>query len=453
MTLTMSVKERVRLEMFSRVKRGEMSVGKAARLVGVSVRQARRLWRRYRREGDAGLTHRLRGRPGNARKAEVRSEVLALCREKYADFGSALAAEYLAKEGYAIPRTTLWRWRRESGDLGPRRRTARHRMRRERRPYVGELVQMDGSTHDWFEGRGPVCVLFVLIDDATNRLFCRFYESEDTVSAFEVLGRYARKYGLPRSLYVDRDSIYRVNDPPAREEAGDRGQKPMTQFGRAMGQLGVGMIFAHSPQAKGRVERANGTLQDRLVKALRVAGISTIDQANAFLEEQFLPEHNRRFARPAAKPIDVHRPLPPGVKLAEILCVQEKRTVGRDWCVSFEGRVLQLDKRHAKLSLAGRAITVSKLASGALRLSSRGHRLTWTELASRPTPRTATTPASSVPPPLLKTPNLRPAPARPPWRPALDHPWRSPFVKAPSLRSDSLRSSSLRSGALTSPPG
>lgn len=453
MTLTMSVKERTRLEMFSRVKRGEISVGQAARLLEVSERQGRRLWRRYRREGDGGLIHRLRGRPSNAGKGEERSEVLAICRAKYADFGSALAAEYLAKEGYAIPRTTLWRWRRESGDLGPRRRSSRHRIRRERRACIGELVQMDGSTHDWFEGRGPVCVLFVLIDDASNRLFCRFYASEDTASAFEVFGRYVRKHGLPRSLYVDRDSIYRVNDPPAREEARDRGQKAVTQFGRAMDQLGVGMIFAHSPQAKGRVERVNGTLQDRLVKAMRLAGLSTIEQANAFLEEQFLPEHHRRFTRPAAKAPDVHRALPTGVRLAEVLCVQESRTVGRDWCVSFEGRVLQLDRRHAKLSLAGRWITVRKLASGALQLSSRGHRLKWTELATRPTPPMIATPASSVRVPPLRTPGLRPPSTRRPWRPASTHPWRSPFVQAPSLRSDSRRSSSLRSGALTSPPG
>lgn len=264
----MSMKERVRLQAFGRVKRGEMSVAKAAGLLGISERQARRIWARYKRDGDAGLVHRLRGRAGNALKVGVRKQALELCRTKYADFGSALAAEYLQGHGIVIPRQTLWRWRRTARDLGPVRRASKHRIRRERRSCLGELVQMDGSTHDWFEGRRPKCVLFVMIDDATSEVFCRFYESEETASAFAIFGGYVRKHGLPTALYVDKDSIYRVNAPLARERGRQRGKVPLTQFGRAMGQLAVGVICADSPQAKGRVERVNGTLQDRLVKAL-----------------------------------------------------------------------------------------------------------------------------------------------------------------------------------------
>lgn len=417
-TLRMSMKERVRLAIFAQVKRGEISVGAAGRLAGVSARQAKRIWKRYKREGDAGLVHRLRGRPGNAGQAELRALALALCREKYVDFGSVLAAEYLGKAGHWVLPQTLWRWRRQAGELPSRRRGARHRIRRERRSCVGELVQMDGSTHDWFEGRRAACVLFVMIDDATSRIFCRFYESEDTASAFDLLGRYVRKYGVPAALYVDKDSIYRVNDPLARERGQDRGQAPLTQFGRAMRQLGVELICANSPQAKGRVERSNGTLQDRLVKALRLAGISTLEEANAFLEREFLRDHNRLFRCAASQPADVHRPVPSGLSLTEVLCVQETRTVGRDWCVAYEGRFLQVDKRHEKLALAGRKITVLKLASGQLRLMYQGRRLRW-----RAIPLRAREPAKPLKPQPARTPSKAAATAQP-RRPAANHPWR-----------------------------
>ncbi|MEI7903745.1 MAG: ISNCY family transposase, partial [bacterium] len=419
----MSTKERKRLEIFARVRRGEISVGRAGRLAGVSGRQAKRIWKRYKREGDAGLVHGLRGRPGNAGQARVREAVLALCRDKYSDFGSALAAEYLGQDGYEVLPQTLWRWRRQAGDLQPSRRGTRHRIRRVRRGCVGELVQMDGSAHDWFEGRRASCVLFVMIDDATGRVFCRFYEAEDTASAFDLLGRYVRKYGLPMGLYVDKDSIYRVNDPLAREQGRERGQVPLTQFGRAMEQLAVELICADSPQAKGRVERCHGTLQDRLVKAMRLAGISTLAEANEFLEREFLCSHNRRFMSRPASAADVHRNVPPGPALAEVLCVQEKRVVGRDWCVAYEGQVLQLDERHEKLSLTGRTITVLKLPSGLLRLLHRGKRLQWRLVPSRP--------ARQAAPPVK-------AAARP-WRPPTAHPWRAPFVKPAPLREVSLR--------------
>lgn len=236
------------------------------------------------------------------------------------------------------------------------------------------------------------------------------------------------------ALYVDKDSIYRVNDPVARQEGQERGKMPLTQFGRAMRQLGVEMIFANSPQAKGRVERANGTLQDRLVKALRLAGVSSLEQANAFLEREFLPEHNRRFASSSAGLADVHRHVPAGVTLPETLCIQETRTVGRDWCVVYEGQVLQLDRRHEKLALAGRTVTVLELTGGQLRVLYRRRRLRWRVAAGRPAPQ----------------PIARAVRRRPPWRPAADHPWRrARLVKPAALRESSLRSASLRSAGLT----
>lgn len=419
-TLSMSVKERLRLDTFSRVKRGELSVSKAAILLQVSLRQGRRLWKRFQEKGDAGLVHGLRGRTGVAanRTSGQRESALALYRKHYMEFGASLASEYLAEDhGVSVGRVTLWRWLDDAKLGGRTRRAARHRCRRERRPCVGEMVQMDGSTHDWFEGRGPrkePCVLFVMVDDATNRVHMRFYESENTASAFDLLGRYVRAHGLPASLYVDKDSIYRVNDGLAQEKARQSGRKLLTQFGRAMKELGVSMIFADSPQAKGRVERMHGTQQDRLVKAMRVAKISDIASANVFLEEKYLKAFNAKFAKKAAEKTDVHRRVPRGVDLADVLCVREERVVGLDWCVSYSGRVLQIDKAHERLSLARRKVAVVERADGTLKVMYGEKVLKWAEASSRP--------ASEAP----KRKSLS---DRTPWRPGPGHPWRSPAVK------------------------
>jgi transposase len=437
-TLILNVKERRRLVVLSKVKEGQLSVAKAAEALGISVRQTRRTWKRFRLKGDAGLVHQLRGRRSNHAQTN-KARALALCREKYADFGAALASECLCeRDGLPVNRVTLWRWLRQAGQLLPRRRSARHRQRRERRRCCGELLQMDGSTHDWFEGRGPACVLFVTIDDATSRLFARFYQSEDTASAFDLFGRYVKRYGLPQALYVDKDSIYRVNDPLAREAGRQRGALPLTQFGRAMKQLGVEVICANSPQAKGRVERANGTLQDRLVKALRLAGISTLAAANAFLEKRFLRDFNARFAKPAADGVNLHRPVGPGLKLAEVLCVREKRTVGRDWCVSYDRRVLQITRRHEGLKLVGKTVEVLARTDGSLAMMYQGTHLNWRESKAQPTP--AARPTITLG-------------ERTPWRPGPEHPWKKSAVKPAPLRADSLRSSPLRYAGLTATGG
>jgi hypothetical protein len=292
-------------------------------------------------------------------------------------------------------------------------------------------VQMDGSTHDWFSGRGPTCVLFVMIDDASGRVFCRFYASEDTTTAFDLFGRYVRTSGLPLSLYVDKDSIYRVNDPLAREQGRQRGKMPWTQFGRAMETLGVKIICADSPQAKGRVERMNGTLQDRLVQELTLAGIGDLAAANAFLAEKFLKAFNQRFTRPPAAGTNLHRKVPAGVKLAEVLCVIDTRSVGQDWCVRWANRLLQLDRRHEGLRLAGKKVQVLQLATGALKLVYRGQTLRWRE-----------GPAGPAVPPVMPRPAVasRSSPAPGPWRPGPEHPWKKAAVKAALLRAGSRRS-------------
>jgi len=371
----MSGKERIRLEALSRVRRGELSVVAAAELMGLSVRQARRVWKRFGAAGDAGLVHGLRGRASNHRLSQpTRDRIVKRHQERYADFGPTLACEKLAAEGLAVSPNTLTALLKQRGLWERRRRRGRHRKRRERRACFGSMVQMDGSHHDWFEGRGGKCVLMVMVDDATSTTFARFYPAETTEAAFDVFGRWVKRRGIPHSVYVDRHGIYRDEDHP---------EKP-TQFGRAMKELSVELIRAHSPQAKGRVERMNGTLQDRLVKEMRLRDIGSIGQANALLEAKFLVELNNRYAVKATRDRDLHRPVEAGVALGEVLCVADERVVGNDWCVRWRGRWLQIDARHAALDLAGRKVVVKQRGDGVLLVLRGGQRLTFTELRARP---------------------------------------------------------------------
>jgi hypothetical protein len=397
----MSVVERDRLEIFARVKRRELTVVSAAELLGLSVRQARRVWKRFKAKGAEGLVHGLRGRPGNRCLAmEVAERAVKLQQEKYGDFGPTLACEKLASEhGLVMCPDTLAGLLKQRGLWVRRRRRGRHRRRRERRSSLGSMVQMDGSRHDWFEGRGLKCVLMVIIDDATNLTHARFYGGETTESAFDVFGRWIGKQGVPRSVYVDRHSIYRDEDHPLRP----------TQFGRAMKQLGVELIQAHSPQAKGRVERRHAVFQDRLVKEMRLRGISRIDQANDLLEEMFLADLNRRYAVKAASSVDLHRAMNPKLILKQVLCVIEQRVVGQDWCVRWKNRWLQIDARHACLHLPRKKVEVKQLADGTLMLEYKLHPLTTRELRAKPEP--AKKPKAVI--------NNRK------WKPAASHPWKA----------------------------
>ena len=402
----MSSKERVRLDAMQRVQRGEQTVVAAARLMGVSLRQARRLWKRYRAHGAGGLVHRLRGRAGNRRLDEdLRARIVKRHQERYADFGPTFACEKLAVEGLVLSPDTLTTLLKERHLWRRRRRRDRHRQRRERRSSWGSMIQMDGSHHDWFEGRAPGCVLMVLIDDATNRTAARFYRAETTEAAFDVVGHWVRRHGLPRSLYVDRHGIYRDQEHP---------QKP-TQFGRAMKELRVELIQAHSPQAKGRVERRHRVFQDRLVKELRLRNISDLEQANALLDTLFLPELNRRYAVEARRDTDLHRPIPTDLALEEILCVQEPRVVGRDWCVRWRNRWLQIPAAHAALELAGKRVLLKQLAGGQVLLTYQNQPLSYRVLTVR-----------------MAVPRRLPVGInRKPWKPGPNHPWnRDPVGRA-----------------------
>lgn len=388
------------------VKIKAMSLVAAAQLMGVTYRQAKRVWHRYRKRGDAGLVHLGRGRTGNrSTDAKVRERVLARYRERYPDFGPTLAAEHLGQEGLKINHETLRRWLLAEGLWTIKRRRQKHRQWRERKACFGELVQMDGSHHDWFEGRRERAVLMVMIDDATNRTYARFSEEETTRAAYDTFEGYARRYKLPVGLYVDRDSIYRAErEPNVAEQLA--GQEPLTQFGRAMKQLGVKVHLAYSPQAKGRVERRNGVLQDRLVKELRLAGISDLDQANQFLEKRFLPELNRRFWVKPVQKADAHGAVPRD--LAQILSWEEERVVQRDWTVAWQGRCFQIQADHEALCLVGRSVTVRELRNGSVQVLRAGQKLKWRELDTRP----------------KRTPHVKPLRTGCQSKPATGHPWR-----------------------------
>jgi len=417
----MSRKERERLTILAGVKQQEVTLVVAAGLMGVCYRQGKRLWRRYQDEGDAGLVHRLRGRPSARRKPQaLRTQVLALCdQERYAGFGPTLMAEQLWKARLAVDHETLRRWRIAAGQHTVRRRKQTHRQWRERKRCFGEMVQLDGSHHDWFEGRAPKCVLMVMVDDATNQMRARFFAEETTRASYDALEGWVKKHGLPVSLYVDRDSIYRCEGVASIAEQ-LAGKEPQTQFGRAMEALGVKLILAHSPQAKGRVERMNGTLQDRLVKELRLLGISDLASANRFLDRTYLRAFNRKFAREAAQPLDAHRDAPK--QLNEVLSWEEARVVQRDWTVACAGQRYQLDKRHEVLSLVRRQVIVRTLRNGRVQLVYRGQPLQWRALPAVAARQPPTMPPATV---------VRPAPAkRAGTRPAKNHPWRRDGVGA-----------------------
>jgi transposase len=435
-TILMNRRERHRLEMFSRVRRGEITLVKASELLGVSYRQAKRCFGRYREEGDKGLVHRLRGQPSN-RQADARQKrrILSLYEKKYSDYGPTLAVECMNEDdGVTLPVETLRQWLLAAGLWRKCRKRRPYRQRRARREYFGELVQMDGSHHDWFEGRREWAVLMVLIDDATSDVFAWFSEGETTIAAMEAFRGYVSRYGLPRALYVDRDSIYRC-DREATITENLAGKEPTTQFGRAMEELDVKVIMAHSPQAKGRVERVNGTLQDRLVKALRRAKISDLHSANRFLQEKFLLAFNRRFAKKAAKPGDLHHRVPRGLDLARVLSIRETRVVQNDWTLRFENRWFQLAATHHKLALAGREVTVLQRLDGRLELLYRGRELSYRELPAPPQRQ------QEVGEVAIRSNQGQ--------RPAADHPWRhgQPGARRRRVR---VRPASLRLATLAS---
>lgn len=344
--LRMSLKDIDRLKVINDAIKKRIKQRHAAKLLGLSPRQVKRLVKRVRREGPKGLIHGLRGRSSNHQlDAGLLERALDLVNARYHDFGPTFANEKLKKLHdihlstptlrQGMIREDLWR---------PRRSRPFHRAWRERRACVGELVQLDGSDHDWFEGRGPRCALLIFIDDATSRiLYGEFVPVENTLNLMRAAKVYLQSHGRPLAFYVDRDSIYKINRQATVEED-LRDEQPFSQFSRAMKELDVDMIFALSPQAKGRVERGFQTHQDRLVKELRLAGISTIQQANPFLHKIYIPDHNARCAVPPAESTNAHRPLLPEHRLGQILSLRVERVVANDFTLRFRNQFFQLSE-------------------------------------------------------------------------------------------------------------
>jgi len=409
--IEMSTRERRRMGLMTRVAEGLLKLRVAAEMLRVSYRQAKRIRRRYLQEGDRGLVHRGRGQCSNrARPAAERKRAVALYGKRYAGFGPLLASEHLATDhGIVVDHETLRRWLLAAELWRPRRRRAAHRAARERRPRQGDLVQIDGSEHDWFEGRGERTVLMVMIDDATNTTLARFYPAEDTAAAYDLFERYVSLYGLPAALYPDRDSIYVcTREASLEEELANVG--PETQFARAMRELGVDLIPAYSPQAKGRVERRHGLFQDRLVKEMRLLGIRTIEAANAYLEGSFLALVNGRYTVKPRDPANGHQPRPAAATLSLVLSWQEPRRVAKDWTLRWRNRQLQIDARHAALGLPGRRVVVAERRDGTLAILYRGRQLTFRDAPEPATP----TQRPSAPPDRPRTVHT----------PAANHPWR-----------------------------
>lgn len=383
----MSSRDIRRAQLLERVASGERSLHSIAEAMGVSYRQAKRLYRRYREEGAGGLVHRNVGRPSHRRIEEAcRAKVVETYREQYSDFGPTLAAEKLAeRDGLEVDHETLRRWLIAEGQWVARRRRYTYRSRRERRHQFGELVQFDGSHHEWFEERAQKCCLMNMVDDATGTTLSFLSEQETTVAAMKLLWAWITRYGIPAAVYCDRKNAFVLDREPTLEEQ-LQGIMPKSQFQRACEELGIEVIVARSPQAKGRVERNHAVYQDRFVKELRLAGISDIETANGFLDDGYLEKLNAKFAKPPIDSTDAHVPLLPHQSLADILCFKESRVVANDYVVQFENRLFQIQrqKRH-RLMRPGTIVLVHTWLDGSLHFfSTEGHELLVEEITARP---------------------------------------------------------------------
>jgi len=399
----------------ARVEQGDLKLTNGAELMGVSYRQAKRLWQRYQSEGAAGLKHRSAGRESSHRKPmRFRRRVLKLVKEKYSGteaerFGPTLAAEHLkAEDQLEVDAETLRRWMMEEGLWSRQRKRQAHRKRRERKKHFGELVQMDGSFHEWLEDRGPGGCLMNMADDATSTTQSQIGKEETIWAAANVLESWIVKYGVPKALYTDWKNVY-VREPTVKEQL--HGEEPLTALGAMCERLGMEIIAASTPQAKGRVERSHGTHQDRLVKKLRLRKIATYEAANEFLEREYLPEHNRRFAQEAAAPEDYHRKASKA-ELREAFRIETERTLSNDWVVRYENRFLQVQRQSRKHALARAKVTVCQWQDGAIEVRYRGHKLVWEEIVTLP--------------PAAARASARQPTGRPTWhKPAPNHPWKT----------------------------
>ena len=411
----MSEREIRRAGVLGRVKAGELSQKEAAVMLRLSYRQVKRLYQRYEVEGAPGLVHGNAGRRSNhAKSAALRRKVLKIVREQYGGepgdrLGPTLAAEQLEEDhSLQVDAETLRRWMLEAGLWSRDRKRKAYRQRRARRRHFGELVQMDGSFEAWLEDRAERGCLINMVDDATSRGLGHLDQEETTWALADAYRAWVKKYGIARALYVDGKTVYGAW---ARPEQAERGEEPFSQFRRMCERLGTELILAGSAQAKGRVERAHGTHQDRLIKKLRLAGISDYEAANRYLRSHYWPEHNRRFAVAPAEAVDFHERVPAGMDLDAVFSLEYERTVSEDWVVRYDNRFLQIETEEVK---PGVKITIRIRRNGRMELLHEGRRLKWHD-CERP-------PAKAKHEQRGTNPRVA--------RPAPNHPWRNRIVAA-----------------------
>ena len=409
----MSRREIDRLMILDGVIKGEVTQVIASEVLGLSERQVRRLVTRIKEEGPEGIIHRSRGRR-SVRKMpdEMASEIQRVIKERYPDFGPTLAAEKLReREGIEVSREKLRQLMLEAELWKRVRRRKEPHPWRERKDHYGQMVQLDGSDHDWLEGRGPKMVLMGYIDDASSHFFGRFYEYEGVYPAMDSMERYIRRYGRPVSLYIDKHSTYKTSRQPSLDEL-LKGQSAATQVGRACRELGIEVIHAGSPQAKGRIERSFGTHQDRLIKVMRLEKISTMEQANAFLDS-YLPWHNQKFARQPLKSRDLHRKLPLGVRYRDVFCLKEKRIITNGYTIKWKGRELLIDRPTS--AMRRRKVEVREQFDGQIEIIFNGRRLRHRDITEKIQNKKPQ--EKKVQKTRKKSKYIQPA----------DHPWRRPY--------------------------
>ncbi len=384
--ISMSDKEVDRVGIMQRLMTSEIRQRHAASMLKISVRQVKRLIKEYRIHGAAGLVHKGRGKTGNRAIAQKEKDrMVDIVKNNYADFGPTLAWEKLVEfhEAACSDETVrrimieaeLWKARQ--------RKIVKLHQLRERRDCLGELVQADGSAHDWFEGRGPKCTLLVFIDDATGKLLLlEFVKSESTAAYFAAVRNYVQKHGRPLIFYVDKHGVFRVNTTKGKS-ADTSDSNGLTQFGRAMEELSIECIFAESAEAKGRVERVNGTLQDRLVKEMRLRGIYTMEEANVYVQE-YMELFNRKFAVIPKSPTNMHRPLIPTQNLDEILCLKYTRVLSKQLTISYGNTIYQIQTKRPTYAMRYAPVTVQEDASGTIRIIYKGQSLAYTIIKRQP---------------------------------------------------------------------
>lgn len=424
--ITLSQRERDRLRVLHEVQQKQITQMEAARRLKISDRHIRRLLFRLGEHGDRAVIHGLRGRSSNRRlTAQLEQKILRRVRQRYADFGPTLAAEHLAQEGLLVSRETLRKWMVQASLWHPRaQRVKTIHVWRERRASFGELVMQDSSPFRWLEERGPACQLIAVIDDATSRFYARFTEHDTTEENLRTFGEWVRRYGRPVAHYTDKNSIFRTSAAaPLGEQL--RGEKARSHFGRALQELGIEWIAAHSPQAKGRIERLFETLQDRLVKEMRLAGIDSIAAANHFLEMRFLPQWEQRFTVVPRKARNAHRRLGQEQHLEEILSVRVDRKVAQDHTISWDGNRWGVLREEVCAGLRGAAVEIERRLDGSHWLRYRGRYL---HLRHCPEPAPTSASPSGLRPAGLAERTPRPKnKIKPKYHVPAHHPWRKPW--------------------------